>query len=410
MPRDSNGTMTAPAGQPVVGGTPALASVFNLLVADLVAELTDSLSRSGKGGMLAPFEFSDGTVGDPSATFVNNPTIGLYRAGAGDIRLSHLGVDMAVFTTALLKLIGHCVDGATAVGITLDTVNALTTTGAKLLSVLNHAVEKFYVDKDGAVSAGSTIAAGNGLFAANGAVGATLLGNIADGATAVGVILDCVNALSTSGAKALSVRNAGVEKASIDKDGRLVPAGIDLLGGALQTILKGGTGGLDIGTSIAADVRILLNNVAEWVFDETDGSLNGSTISCVATEDTYPGVYGKGGASDGIGVRGEGGSTNGKGVYAAGTGDGQGIYATAAGSGPAVQGYSAGTGHGVLGGSAGGGAGVCAVAGGSVTRGALMLTPQSAPSSPVNGDMWVETGTNTLKVRINGATKTVTLT
>lgn len=40
----------------------------------------------------------------------------------------------------------------------------------------------------------------------------------------------------------------------------------------------------------------------------------------------------------------------------------------------------------------------------------LNLVPKAAPSTLNNGDIWVETGTNTLKVRINGVTKTVTLT
>ena len=40
----------------------------------------------------------------------------------------------------------------------------------------------------------------------------------------------------------------------------------------------------------------------------------------------------------------------------------------------------------------------------------INLKPKAAPSTLSNGDMWVETGTNTLKVRINGVTKTVTLT
>jgi hypothetical protein len=41
----------------------------------------------------------------------------------------------------------------------------------------------------------------------------------------------------------------------------------------LQSILKGGTGGLDIGTTIASDLRVLLNNVAQWTFRESDGAL-----------------------------------------------------------------------------------------------------------------------------------------
>ncbi len=40
----------------------------------------------------------------------------------------------------------------------------------------------------------------------------------------------------------------------------------------------------------------------------------------------------------------------------------------------------------------------------------LTLTPRAAVTGLADGDIWVETGTNTLKVRINGATKTVTLT
>jgi hypothetical protein len=42
---------------------------------------------------------------------------------------------------------------------------------------------------------------------------------------------------------------------------------------ALQSILKGGTGGFDIGTSIASDLRVLLNNVAQWTFRASDGAL-----------------------------------------------------------------------------------------------------------------------------------------
>jgi hypothetical protein len=266
MPRNSSGTMTAPTGQPVIGGTPILASTFNTLVNDIVAELTDSLSRSGKGGMLAPFKHSDGTVGDPSITFTNSPTSGLYRAGADDIGISIGGADLMRLSSTLIKLIALVTDGASAVGVEIDTANALADAGAKLLRVLNGAVEKFYLDKDGNVQ-------GGGLFQALAAVGATLKGNVADGATAVGVILDNVNALADAAAKAVSVRVAGAEQAYFDKDGRLVPAGIDLLGSALQTIIKGGTGGLDIGTSIASDLRILLNSVAQWTFRESDGSL-----------------------------------------------------------------------------------------------------------------------------------------
>lgn len=48
-----------------------------------------------------------------------------------------------------------------------------------------------------------------------------LVGTVADSAAAVAAVVDTVNAFATVGAKLLSIRNAGVEKASFDKDGTL---------------------------------------------------------------------------------------------------------------------------------------------------------------------------------------------
>lgn len=47
---------------------------------------------------------------------------------------------------------------------------------------------------------------------------------------------------------------------------------------------------------------------------------------------------------------------------------------------------------------------------GNATKSPLNLVPQGAPSSLADGDIWVETGSNTVKIRVNGVTKTVTLT
>jgi hypothetical protein len=100
MPRDSSGTYTTPAGQPVTSGTTISSTVFNALVNDLKTEMTDSLSRSGNGGMLVPLPFADGNVSAPGISFDNETNSGLYRAGAGDVRLAVLGADMARWTTA----------------------------------------------------------------------------------------------------------------------------------------------------------------------------------------------------------------------------------------------------------------------------------------------------------------------
>jgi hypothetical protein len=96
--RDGSGNYTLPAGNPVVTGTTITSTWANTTLADLATEMQDSLSRSGKGGMLSPFKFSDGTSGAPGATFTNEQTSGLYRAGAKDLRFSLLGNDTLKFT------------------------------------------------------------------------------------------------------------------------------------------------------------------------------------------------------------------------------------------------------------------------------------------------------------------------
>lgn len=105
MPRNSSGTMSAPAGQPAVSGTVISSSVFNALVADLIAELTDSLSRSGKGPMTAPLKTPDGSVSAPAHSFTSEAGTGWYRAAAGDLRLSIAGVDIISFKNNTITLL-----------------------------------------------------------------------------------------------------------------------------------------------------------------------------------------------------------------------------------------------------------------------------------------------------------------
>ena len=104
MPRDASGNYTTPAGQPVVSATVISSTVFNNLVNDLKTEMTDSLSRSGKGGMLVPLPFADGTVGAPGISFTNETSSGLYRIGASDVGLSIGGTLKVEFLASFLKL------------------------------------------------------------------------------------------------------------------------------------------------------------------------------------------------------------------------------------------------------------------------------------------------------------------
>lgn len=94
MSRDGNGNYTPPLN-PVEGGQPIEADWANDTINDLAAALTDSLSRSGNGNMLAAFRATDGTVTIPAIAFTNEPNSGLYRAATGDYRLCVNGKDKA---------------------------------------------------------------------------------------------------------------------------------------------------------------------------------------------------------------------------------------------------------------------------------------------------------------------------
>lgn len=83
MPRNPSGDYSLPAGNPVTSGTPISSAVNNSTMSDIATALTDSLSRTGKGGMLVPFQLADGAQGAPSLAFASEPTTGVYHPGTG---------------------------------------------------------------------------------------------------------------------------------------------------------------------------------------------------------------------------------------------------------------------------------------------------------------------------------------
>ena len=87
MPRDSSGNYTLPAGNPVISGSVITSSWANSTMSDIAAALTDSLSRSGNGGMLSPLFFGDGALLDPGIAWALEPSMGFYRNGTQDMRL-----------------------------------------------------------------------------------------------------------------------------------------------------------------------------------------------------------------------------------------------------------------------------------------------------------------------------------
>ena len=99
MPRDASGNYTLPAGNPVITGTTIESTWANPTMTDIATALTNSLSRNGEGGMLAPFQFADGTEGSPSITFTTEPTTGIHHPGSGDLRISVQTLDVVRFNT-----------------------------------------------------------------------------------------------------------------------------------------------------------------------------------------------------------------------------------------------------------------------------------------------------------------------
>jgi hypothetical protein len=104
MPRDSAGNYSLVAGNPVQSGEVVSSSWANNTLDDVAVALSDSLDRNGRGGMLAPFRFSDGTNLLPGAAWVNETTTGFYRFDGGDLRVSILTQDVMRWQTSGVQI------------------------------------------------------------------------------------------------------------------------------------------------------------------------------------------------------------------------------------------------------------------------------------------------------------------
>jgi hypothetical protein len=106
MARNASGAYTLPTGNPVVTDTTVTSTWANATMIDVATEMTASLSRTGKGGMLAPLKTINGTAGAPVYTFTNFPTSGWYIAGAGDVRMSITGTDRLKVLATGIEVVG----------------------------------------------------------------------------------------------------------------------------------------------------------------------------------------------------------------------------------------------------------------------------------------------------------------
>lgn len=94
MARNSGGTYSLPTGNPVATGTAISSTVHNNTMNDIKTELTDSLSRSNKGAMLAQLQLFDGTESVPGLAWGTDSDTGFYKIGAGNIGFSINGVKL----------------------------------------------------------------------------------------------------------------------------------------------------------------------------------------------------------------------------------------------------------------------------------------------------------------------------
>lgn len=88
MPRNSSGSYTLPAGNPVVTHTTITSTWANSTLSDVGSELTSSLDRSGRGAMLAPLPLANGSSALPALTFSAETASGLFRNASQDIEFS----------------------------------------------------------------------------------------------------------------------------------------------------------------------------------------------------------------------------------------------------------------------------------------------------------------------------------
>ena len=384
--RNASGTYSSPSAD-FVSGTVINSSTMNAKLTDLGTEITDSLSRTGKGGMLARLRGIDGTSALPAYSFTSETTLGLYRAGAADFRASSNSTDIQKWSSTAITLYQ-----ATTLEEGLTVTNS-TANGAGTTSTGNGSGAGG-VFTGGATGAGLTSTGG-----ATGGRGITLQGTGANsGAFATGGP-NSVGGTFTGGSG-----NAG----GLDGFGTGTGAGLTGVGGATGVGVvgsggaTGGGGGVFIGTGNGAGATTTGSGSGSGLtstggptgfgIDSTGGATTGAAGRFTAMGGNSSGVISQGvgtgsgltstGGATGPGVTGTGGATSGVGgTFTASGGNSAGVSGSGNGSGPGVDATGGATGVGgtfAAGTAATGGSPTYAV---DLTNGYLRFNGVTAPSS-----------------------------
>jgi len=97
MPREAGGNYRLPEDD-VTSGTTILAEWANSTLNDLATAMTDSLSRTGVGGMSSPMKVPKGDATEPAYTFTEDVTTGRYLQTQGIMVEAISGVDVVRYT------------------------------------------------------------------------------------------------------------------------------------------------------------------------------------------------------------------------------------------------------------------------------------------------------------------------
>jgi hypothetical protein len=160
--RNSAGTYSLATGNPVVSGTTISSYWANNTVGDIATELTNSLDRYGRGGMLAQLKAANGTSGVPSYSFAGSTASGLYSPSTDEVRMVINGATKTAWNalgfyvfdltntygTRILGGIGSYtmtlpdVVPASTLPVTMDTTGALATAQISTNQIADGAVTK----------------------------------------------------------------------------------------------------------------------------------------------------------------------------------------------------------------------------------------------------------------------------
>lgn len=149
MPRNAAGVYTLP-NPPVVTDTTILAPDENTTRDDLAAELTNSLDRGGRGGMLAPFRIADGTMAAPGLGFLNDPDNGFWRSGPDTWHAVAQGANVLTFTPTTVTIPADVTISmlGTAAFANLDLSGGTLTLRGPGMGIVQHDGTNLYVRND----------------------------------------------------------------------------------------------------------------------------------------------------------------------------------------------------------------------------------------------------------------------